>query len=385
MEYGNETNKSSVNRKARGKSIAELQTNIRRINDRFYKVKSQSGNGKYDVTSNALGWTCSCADHKFRGVKCKHIFAVEFSLALREQVIQETSVVVPSLDTLSCIQCNSDRIVKDAIRHNKHGDLQRYLCKECGKRFSINLGFEGMRATPHVITSAMQLYFTGESFRNVQKFLQLQGVKVTHVAVYKWIKKYVALMARYLDQITPHVSGVWRTDELYLKVKGNMKYLYAIMDDETRFWIAQQVADTKYTADIRPLFARAKEITGKRPVTLISDGAPNFHDAFKKEFATHKLPTTKHIRHIHIQGDYNNSKMERMNGEVRDREKVMRGLKIVDTKILPGYQIYHNYLRPHEALNGKTPAECCGIQIQGKNKWRTVIENASLQSREDLF
>ena len=29
-----------------------------------------------------------------------------------------------------------------------------------------------------------------------------------------------------------------------------MKYLYALMDDETRFWIAQQVADTKYTANM---------------------------------------------------------------------------------------------------------------------------------------
>jgi len=42
-----------------------------------------------------------------------------------------------------------------------------------------------------------------------------------------------------------------------------MKYLYALMDDETRFWIAQQVADTKYTANINPLFEQGKELTGK--------------------------------------------------------------------------------------------------------------------------
>jgi putative transposase len=69
--------------------------------------------------------------------------------------------------------------------------------------------------------------------------------------------------------------------------------------------------------------------------------------------------------------------MERMNGEVRDREKVMRGIKTTDTPVLAGYQIYHNYFRPHEALKGKTPAEVCGIEIQGANKWKTVIENAS--------
>ena len=46
-----------------------------------------------------------------------------------------------------------------------------------------------------------------------------------------------------------------------------------------------------------------------------------------------------------------------MNGEVRDREKVMRGLKMTKTPILTGYQIFHNYFSPHEALKGKTPAE----------------------------
>jgi hypothetical protein len=69
--------------------------------------------------------------------------------------------------------------------------------------------------------------------------------------------------------------------------------------------------------------------------------------------------------------------MERFNGEVRDREKVMRGLKREDTPIISGYQIYHNYMRPHEALDGKTPAELCGIKVEGKDKWLTLIQNAS--------
>lgn len=35
------------------------------------------------------------------------------------------------------------------------------------------------------------------------------------------------------------------------------------MDDETRFWIAQQVAETKYDADIKPMFRRGKILAGK--------------------------------------------------------------------------------------------------------------------------
>jgi putative transposase len=77
-------------------------------------------------------------------------------------------------------------------------------------------------------------------------------------------------------------------------------------------------------------------------------------------------------------GKHNNNKMERLNGEVRDREKVMRGLKKPDTPILTGYQIYHNFIRPHESLEGKTPAEVSGIKVEGKNKWLTIIQNAKM-------
>lgn len=69
--------------------------------------------------------------------------------------------------------------------------------------------------------------------------------------------------------------------------------------------------------------------------------------------------------------------MERLNGEIRDREKTMRGLKKKDTSILKGYQLFHNYIRPHQGLEGKTPSKVAGIKVEGDNKWITLIQNAS--------
>ena len=63
--------------------------------------------------------------------------------------------------------------------------------------------------------------------------------------VYKWIEKCITLMESYLEQVKPNISNVRRTDELYLEVKVNNKYLFALMDNGTRLWIAQQVADKK--------------------------------------------------------------------------------------------------------------------------------------------
>jgi len=362
-------------REERGQEIANKGDQIQRVDENSYIVKSQSGNGVYEVLKSSIGWMCQCPDHIFRGVICKHIHAVQFSLALRKEV--SARKIEPVTDVSSCLFCGSSNIVKDGVRKNKCGDIQIFKCKDCGRYFTFNLGFERMKHNPQAITSAMQLYFGGESLRNTQKSLRLLGVTVSHQTVYNWIGKYIKLMEEYVAKMKLNVSDTWRADELYIKVGGNMKYLFALMDDETRLWIAQEVADTKYKHDARRLFQMGKELMGKKPMTVITDGLPAYRDAYKKEFRTLSYPRTIHVNAIKLSGNMNNNKMERLNGEIRDREKVMRGLKKVETPILKGYQIYHNYIRSHEALDGKTPSEACGVKIEGDNKWVTLIQNAS--------
>jgi hypothetical protein len=151
-----------------------------------------------------------------------------------------------------------------------------------------------------------------------------------------------------------------------------------MMDDETRFRIAQQVSDRKGTSDVRPMFRESIERAGKKPKTLISDRANNFHDAYRKEFwdTYGDNPSAVHIREIRLDGEVRNNKMERQNGEWRDREKVMRSLKRGDSLVISGFQIFHNHFRRHMGPNCRTPAQVAGIKIAGKNPWITVIQNA---------
>ncbi|MGB8936333.1 MAG: hypothetical protein WCC17_14650 [Candidatus Nitrosopolaris sp.] len=58
------------------------------------------------------GWVCSCPDHKFRDVKCKHMFAVEISFALRKQLEVARIEVI---DTQCCIYCKSSWIVRNGL------------------------------------------------------------------------------------------------------------------------------------------------------------------------------------------------------------------------------------------------------------------------------
>jgi len=367
-------------RAQKGKEIADVFGSINRLDETTYKVKSQRLDMYYEVLSTERGWSCQCADHQFRGVKCKHIWAVEFSFAIRRLVQKE--VVIEPVNISNCPKCKSENVKKAGIRKNKYGNIQKFQCKDCSYWFTVNLGFEHMKHSPQAISSAMQLYFSGESLRHTQDFLALQGVKISYVGIYKWINKYISLMQKYLNKIQPQVGNAWRTDEVYVKVRGNPKYLFAMMDDETRFWIAQEVADHKGTSDVKPMFREAQRIAGKNPTSIISDGASNFAEATTNVFYNRNLTRdeqVKHIRDITFDGERHNNKQERFNGEFRDREKVIRGVKKADSPIFQGAQIYHNFIKPHMALKDEmTPAEAAGIKVQGDNRWITLIQNAQL-------
>ena len=80
-----------------------------------------------------------------------------------------------------------------------------------------------------------------------------------------------------------------------------------------------------------------------------------------------------------------NNVLERMHGSIREREKVMRGLKADDTPIIPMNQIYCNFIRPHSALGGATPAEAAGVGIEGENKWGKLLKkSAEIRAHEKI-
>ena len=375
----------------RGRQIVEKQNQITRINETHYNVNSQSRKIQYDIVATEFGWSCSCKDYQFRKVCCKHIHAVEISNRMHQKVKEDVIMSEVTID--SCKYCKSEKISKMGIRHNKNHDVQMYHCNDCKRKFSINLGFERMRASPDQITIAMNLHFNGESLRKTAQSLKLIGINVTHKTVQNWIKKYVELMDDYLEKITPQVGDNWRTDEIYLKIKGDRKYLFAMLDSETRFWLAQMVSEHKGNDDVTPMFKNAKKMAGKVPSTLISDGAANFHHAWKQQYRAKNFlhKDTEHHRHIHMAGDMNNNPMESFNGNtVRLREQSMRGIKKSDSPIFKGMRIHHNYIRPHQGLNGDTPADRAGIRVLCNNKWKTIIQNAAksdlptLHSENDL-
>jgi hypothetical protein len=47
----------------------------------------------------------------------------------------------------------------------------------------------------------------------------------------------------------------------------------------------------------------------------------------------------------------------------------------MQTQIAEGQRILYNFVKPHQALEGKTPAQVAGVGVQG-NKWMELLKEA---------
>jgi hypothetical protein len=59
------------------------------------------------------------------------------------------------------------------------------------------------------------------------------------------------------------------------------------------------------------------------------------------------------------------------------RNKTQRGLKGEYSAFVRGHQVYYNFIRPHESLQGYTPAEIADINLNlGDKKWENLLINS---------
>jgi len=202
---------------------------------------------------------------------------------------------------------------------------------------------------------------------------QFEGVNVSHVAVIKWIKKYVALMRDYVDALHPELSRVFHADETKVNIRGQWVWLWHLMDSDTRFLLANHVSQGRTVADAREAFREAKAVAKTDARVLLTDGLSSYVPAAQREF-----PNAVHVSGIGIQGRVNNNRMERYHGTFKERSKTMRAIKKPDSAFIEGQRIYYDYLRPHTALGGKTPAQAAGIELGlTGNMWESLIKKST--------
>ncbi len=382
MGRGN-TRKGKVSQKTitrRGLRICRKDGHIRTLTGERWDVASESRDGGwYQVSFARDGPTCECAYHvRGRGRRCKHIAAVEQLLLISSKRAPGKRTVIKERE-IRCPDCEKQNYKRNGVYHGKYEDRQKYKCRECGRGFRDNLGFEYRRVPSIYITMALILSGTGSPVSAILLTLEHFKIKVHPDTITRILEHYSWMVEGYVNTFKPpRLGDKWGCDEKHQKVRGRESWFVAVMDLVTRFILARDTTSSKEKFDAAPMLRAARDAAGKVPRLFITDGLEQYRIAFNKVYRPARGPGCRHIRDIHIQNKVcNTNTQERLNGELADRFRSARGINSEDSLIFRVAVLHHNFVKPHEGIGGRTPAEAAGIDVQGADKWRTLIQNAA--------
>ena len=266
-----------------------------------------------------------------------------------------------------CKLCGSTRIRK----YGKYKGVQRYFCKDCGSKFKNDDTLFHMKTPANQVSSALNMYYEGMSIKAIRRNLQQEyGNMPSTATIYEWIMKYTQYATDSIKGYEPkRIGDTWIADETVLEIDGQNVWLWDIIDDKTRYLLATRISRSRTTRDAQMLIDRAVKTAGKEPGKVITDKLASYLDVrYGKD--------TEHIQSRPFAVEDSTQKIERFHSTLKQRTKVMRGLKNIETAhdFVDGWLVHYNYLRPHTALDDKTPAEVAGIAFPYKN-WADITRH----------
>ncbi len=272
---------------------------------------------------------------------------------------------------VKCPHCDSEK----AIKYGVYEGVQRYLCNVCGRKFKLDSSPFHMSTPAPDIAGALAMYYTGSSITDIRNHIRQQtGYYPSKSVVFGWIEKYTDSADTYFGKVKPKVGDTWIADETMVDLdKGVKVWFWDIIDADTRFLLASRVSLTRTTEDAKRLVQDAVKRAGKPPKEILTDKMKSYPDAIFTALGGY----TEHVQGSPFKvraSEESTSRVERFHETLKERTKVMKAFRDIDTlmEFAKGFLTYYNFLKPHEALKGKTPAEKAKLRYDVKT-WADVV------------
>jgi putative transposase len=275
---------------------------------------------------------------------------------------------------VNCKYCNSTNTKK----FGTFNGIQRYYCNDCKRKFVPNTALPYMQTPVEQVALALSLYYDGLSLNAICRNLkQAYGIYPSSSTVYGWITRFTKEAIAKTKDIKPELGWVWLADETMIEIDGVKHWLWDIIDVKTRFLIASHISLKRTVDDAIMIMHKANRRAGKYPKVIMTDSLNAYLDGISLSFGNQ----TRHLRTKKFAVKPNNNLIERMQGTIKGRTKVMRGLKSIDTAklIMEGFLVHYNFIRPHQSLETKddnyvTPAEKAKVELPCDD-WLKMIKH----------
>jgi IS6 family transposase len=185
------------------------------------------------------------------------------------------------------------------------------------------------------------------SYRDVEELLAERGVQVDHVTIYRWVLRFMPLLAEAARPSRHRVGDRWQVDETYVKVAGQWRYVYQAIDQFGQV-VDVFVSTRRDVQAARRFFQQAIGATKVTPTQVTTDKAPIYPGVLDA------LPPA--VRHRSKQ--YENNRVEADHGRLKARLRPMRGLRQERSAkvIIAGHALVQNVRRGHYELAVDKPA-----------------------------
>ena len=183
------------------------------------------------------------------------------------------------------------------------------------------------------------------SLRNVEDLLFERGIDICHETVRLWWIRFGPMFAaeirkKRVDRMRANTHWRWHLDELYVKINGEMRYLWRAVDHEGEV-LESYVTTTRDKAAALRFIRKAMKRHG-RACAIATDGLRSYRAALKQIGAADRQE----------QGRWKNNRAENSHLPFRRRERAMERFRWMKTlqKFAAVHRTVHNHFNQERHL-----------------------------------
>ena len=199
--------------------------------------------------------------------------------------------------------------------------------------------FRWFDSSPEVIRLVVMMYVKYPlSLRNVEDLLHERGIDICHETVRLWWNRFGPMFAseirrKRVDHMRAFTHWRWHLDEVYVKINGEMHYLWRAVDHEGEV-LESYVTKTRDKAAALTFIKKAMKRHGK-PRAITTDGLRSYRAALKEIGNADRQEV----------GRWANNRAENSHQPFRRRERAM--LRFRRMKTLQKFSSVHGSVHNH--------------------------------------
>ncbi len=173
------------------------------------------------------------------------------------------------------------------------------------------------RYPAEIISHCVWLYNSFSlSLRDIEKMMLYRGIEVSYESIRDWVNKFSLPAAKKIRKCRAKVSDKWHLDEVRIKIRGQIYWLWRAVDDEGVV-LDILIQKRRNTKAAKRLMMKLLKKSGFAPRVIITDKLKSYGAAFREMGLG-----IEHRQHKGL-----NNQAENSHQWTRLREKKMRRFK----------------------------------------------------------